>query len=614
MTTTDGPAQAETGSKTNARPPAAFYALLIMAVPSLLGAVLGIAGGLSKLASSSRQVEKGYQLITAADEILSVARDAEMGQRAFILTGADSALELYFGAMRRAPAAWADLESRAIGARRAAVVDMRRTFFMEAKHHARSIEIARRDGLPAARRFDRMRVDEDKMEQLRREVGQFVTQERLRLYALREEANLAYRDAIMLAGIGSLALIFAGALLYAAFRQAVRTAGRNAVLAREANQRFQATFEQAEIGMMHLSRMGDAIMVNDALCDLTGYSREEIMAAAPFAPAHPISLIMDPDARRAFYAGTPPQIYSEHWAVAKNGQKRRLYIYISTVRSADGSVAFYSVIVRDVTELRAAEQSLRDSTDRLQRLQDEMAHIGRVNDLGEMAAAIAHEVNQPLTAIANYMSAGQRLAKSLPDEARDIERLMKQVADQALRAGQVIKRMRSFIERREEQRAPEPLTPLVDAAIELALMGADRQRIEIRRVDTASGFVVDVDAIKIQQVLVILIRNAIEAFGTPRGTAPLRLTIRKALHPQNNMVSIFVEDNGPGLDPSLADRIFQPFITSKPGNLGMGLPIAKRIAEEHGGALSLVDATKGAAFRLDLPLSRIALPPVANPA
>ena len=202
----------------------------------------------------------------------------------------------------------------------------------------------------------------------------------------------------------------------------------------------------------------------------------------------------------------------------------------------------------------------------------------------------------------------------MPDEARDIERLMKQVADQALRAGQVIKRMRSFIERREDQRAPEPLTPLVDAAIELALMGADRQRIEIRRVDTASGFVVDVDAIKIQQVLVILIRNAIEAFGTPRGMAPLRLTIRKALHPQNNMVSIFVEDNGPGLDPSLADRIFQPFITSKPGNLGMGLPIAKRIAEEHGGALSLVDATKGTAFRLDLPLSRVALPPVANPA
>ena len=145
-------------------------------------------------------------------------------------------------------------------------------------------------------------------------------------------------------------------------------------------------------------------------------------------------------------------------------------------------------------------------------------------------------------------------------------------------------------------------------------MGADRQRIEIRRVDTASSFVVDVDAIKIQQVLVILIRNAIEAFGTPRGTAPLRLTIRKALHPQNNMVSIFVEDNGPGLDPSLADRIFQPFITSKPGNLGMGLPIAKRIAEEHGGALSLVDATKGAAFRLDLPLSRVALLPVASPA
>lgn len=614
MTTTDGPAQAETASKTNARPPGAFYALLIMAVLSLLGAVLGIAGGLSKLASSSRQVEQGYQLINAADEILSVARDAEMGQRAFILTGADSALELYFGAMRRAPAAWADLESRAIGGRRAAVVDMRRTFFMEAKHHARSIDVARRDGLPAARRFDKMRVDEDKMEQLRREVGQFVTQERLRLSALREEANLAYRDAIMLAGIGSLALIFAGALLYAAIRQAVMTAGQNAVLAREANQRFQATFEQAEIGMMHLFRMGDAIMVNDALCDLTGFSREEIMVAVPFGPAHPISLIMDPDARRAFYAGTPPQIYSEHCTVTKNGQKRRLYIYISTVRLADGSVAFYSVIVRDVTELRAAEQSLRDSTERLQRLQDEMAHIGRVNDLGEMAAAIAHEVNQPLTAIANYMSAGQRLAKSLPDEARDIERLMKQVADQALRAGQVIKRMRSFIERREEQRAPEPLTPLVDAAIELALMGADRQRIEIRRVDTASGFVVDVDAIKIQQVLVILIRNAIEAFGTSRGTAPLRLTIRKALHPQKNMVSIFVEDNGPGLDPSLADRIFQPFITSKPGNLGMGLPIAKRIAEEHGGALSLVDATKGAAFRLDLPLSRVALPPVASPA
>ena len=276
------------------------------------------------------------------------------------------------------------------------------------------------------------------------------------------------------------------------------------------------------------------------------------------------------------------------------------------MRSSDGQIAFWSLFVRDLSEQRRAEQDLIESQDRLRRLQDEMAHIGRVNDLGEMAAAIAHEVNQPLTAISNYMSAAQHMVNNQSEANEDLAMLMGRASEQAVRAGQIIRRMRSFIERREEIRSQEDLGELIESAIDIASLGLDKSRFDIRYRKGTEDIALWVDPVQIQQILLILLRNSMEAIAreTPKKRAEITITTDLS-DAETGCVAIHVTDNGPGLDPSILVQLFQPFATTKPGNLGMGLPIARRLAEQHGGRLETIPSKTGAHFLITLPLQAV---------
>jgi two-component system sensor kinase FixL len=237
---------------------------------------------------------------------------------------------------------------------------------------------------------------------------------------------------------------------------------------------------------------------------------------------------------------------------------------------------FFTGFIRDLTERQQTEA-------RLQELQTELVHISRLTAMGEMASALAHELNQPLTAIANYLKGSQRLLKDEPGERPAMLRdAMEKAADQAIRAGQIIRRLRDFVARGEAERRVESVKKLVEEAGALALVGAKDQGVRVRfRFDPTFDLVL-ADKVQIQQVLLNLIRNAVEAM---EGCEKRELVI-STTPISDGMVSINVADTGAGIAPEVANQLFQPFVTTKRQGMGVGLSISRTIVESHGGRIN----------------------------
>ena len=585
--------------------PRHFYLLMAIALISLIAAAIGLANGFNRILTAGQQVELGYQRIAATNAVMAIARDEETGQRGFVLTGQERFLKPYLAARAQAAPAWRHLGQLTTRSDlQEPMRQMRRTFDEKSALNDRTLQMARTKGVVAGQRFIEKGAGQEKMEQLRRQSQAFIARDKMLLAQLKQGAEAAYQRALVQALIASLAFLGAGALLSSAARQARIAAGQSAAKAEAANQRFQATFEQAGAGMMHLSSAGRPVLVNAALCKMTGYSRSDFLSATPASPAHPAQLFGDKALRQQFLTKKVTAFQGERWTKTKNGSALCLQIIMSQVLTSGGETAFLSAMILDVTDRRQVEDSFIESQIRLRHAQTELAHIGRVNDLGEMAAAIAHEVNQPLTAMVNYLSAGQHMLAKLPCDTGEIPSLMQRVSEQALRASQIIQRMRSFVERGRQDHQSEELDPLIDKAIELSRLGFAPDQVSIEHKPGAGNPTLDVDTIQIQQILIILIRNAVEAFRSS-GDADqvLHIQIHSNQDEGTDMASIYVSDNGPGISTDEADRIFQPFFSSKAGNLGMGLSIAKRLAENHGGSLAFVAQDAGATFRLQLPIT-----------
>ena len=236
---------------------------------------------------------------------------------------------------------------------------------------------------------------------------------------------------------------------------------------------------------------------------------------------------------------------------------------------------FFTGFIRDLTERQKTEA-------RLQELQSELVHISRLTAMGEMASALAHELNQPLSAIANYMKGSRRLIENSTDERAGLLRTaMDKAAEQALRAGQIIRRLRDFVARGESERRVESIKKLVEEASALALVGAKDLGVRvIFQFDPAIDLVL-ADKVQIQQVLHNLIRNAIEAMES----SPKRELAISTAAADDDMVAIRVADTGTGISPDLMPQLFQPFVTTKPHGMGVGLSICRTIVEAHGGRL-----------------------------
>ncbi len=262
---------------------------------------------------------------------------------------------------------------------------------------------------------------------------------------------------------------------------------------------------------------------------------------------------------------------------------------VGEVHAAGGRL--FTGFVRDLT---AREQT----QNRVRELQAELIHMSRFNALGEMASTLAHELSQPLSAVANYLKGGRRLleggrgdAVPLACEAMDL------AAEQALRAGQIIRHMRDFVARGESVRRSENVVKLIEEASALALIGLKEGGVHASFDFDPLASSVFVDTIQIQQVLLNLIRNAVEAMQD----CALRFLLIASRRLDDETVEVSVSDTGVGISDEIAAKLFQPFVSTKRQGMGVGLSISRTIIEAHGGRLwAEPNPSGGTVFRFSL--------------
>ncbi|MDW9630918.1 sensor histidine kinase FixL [Sinorhizobium meliloti] len=274
----------------------------------------------------------------------------------------------------------------------------------------------------------------------------------------------------------------------------------------------------------------------------------------------------------------------------KDGSTFPMKLAVGEMRS--GGERFFTGFIRDLTERE-------ESAARLEQIQAELARLARLNEMGEMASTLAHELNQPLSAIANYSHGCTRLLRDMDDAvATRIREALEEVASQSLRAGQIIKHLREFVTKGETEKAPEDIRKLVEESAALALVGSREQGVRTVFEYLPGAEMVLVDRIQVQQVLINLMRNAIEAM---RHVDRRELTIR-TMPADPGEVAVVVEDTGGGIPEEVAGQLFKPFVTTKASGMGIGLSISKRIVEAHGGEMTVSkNEAGGATFRFTLP-------------
>jgi two-component system sensor kinase FixL len=272
----------------------------------------------------------------------------------------------------------------------------------------------------------------------------------------------------------------------------------------------------------------------------------------------------------------------------KDGSTFPMELAVGEMRSGDQR--YFTGFVRDLSERQKTEA-------RLQELQSELLHISRLTAMGEMASTLAHELNQPLSAIANYLKGSARLVEAAGDKATALREALGKASEQAIRAGHIIRRLRDFVSRGESERRSESVSKLIEEASALALVGAKELGIRFRMQFQPEADLVWVDRVQIQQVLLNLIRNAVDAMA---GTSRRDLTISTRAAP-DEMIEVSVTDTGPGIAPEIADQLFQPFVTTKRTGMGVGLSISRTIVDAHGGRLWVEPNPEGGTiFRLTL--------------
>jgi two-component system sensor kinase FixL len=219
--------------------------------------------------------------------------------------------------------------------------------------------------------------------------------------------------------------------------------------------------------------------------------------------------------------------------------------------------------------------------------------------MGEMASTLAHELNQPLSAITNYLKGSQRLLESTSsDRAPMLREALDKAAEQAIRAGQIIRRLRDFVSRGESERQIESVVKLIEEANALALVGAKELGVRVRLQFHPDADLVLADRVQIQQVLLNLIRNAVDAMAD----SPTRELVIAARPVDDDMVEVSVADSGSGIAPEIAEQLFQPFITTKRQGMGVGLSISRTIVDAHGGKIwAEPNGAGGTIFRFTLP-------------
>ena len=345
------------------------------------------------------------------------------------------------------------------------------------------------------------------------------------------------------------------------------------------------SLEQALLGSI-LATVPDALIVIDMAGRIVSFSaaaQRMFQYAESDVLGENISMLMpSPDRERhdgyiSHYLGTGEKriIGIGRLTSARRRDGSTFPIELSVGEVQDRGQRLFTGFIRDLTERQQAERRVAD-------LQAELSHASRVTAMGTLASALAHELNQPLTAIANYLEAGRDLLDADgPVDREMLREAMDESARQALRAGEIIRSLREFIKRGETMRQPESLRGLLAEGAALAFIGMDSRGIDMdisidRRIDK-----VLVNRVQLQQVIINLIKNAMEAMAS----SPARILRLSAAPAEDGRVEVIVADSGTGLDPDMSRKLFTPFTTTKASGMGVGLSISQTIVEGHGGRI-----------------------------
>ncbi|HEV7394848.1 MAG TPA: PAS domain S-box protein [Burkholderiales bacterium] len=364
---------------------------------------------------------------------------------------------------------------------------------------------------------------------------------------------------------------------------------------RASEERFRRYFDLGLIGMAITSPAKGCLEVNDELCRILGYTREELLHKTWAEMTYPDDLSADVDQFNRVLTGEIDGYSLDKRWIRKDGAVIHSIMAARCLRRADGTVDYFVGLVQDVTERKHAEQALAQ-------VRFELARMMRVTTMGELAASIAHEINQPLAAVVvNGHACARWLAANPPDlgEANDA---VKRIVRDANRAAEIIKRIRAFLQRGAEERAAIDLDALISEVIAM-VQGEVRGKSVSLRIASAAGLPsVSADRVQLQQVILNLVMNAIDAMGTVTDR-PRVLEIGAARHGAD-LLRIAVRDSGVGLEPAQRERVFDAFHTTKPDGMGMGLAISRSIVEAHGGRLwATHNEDAGETFQLTLPLA-----------
>jgi two-component system sensor histidine kinase DctS len=402
----------------------------------------------------------------------------------------------------------------------------------------------------------------------------------------------------------------------------------NEVLRTQAALRTEAAWRQAmedslTVGLRARDEHGRLVYVNRAFCDLVGWTAEELVGMVPPYPYWPPDSIEESMQRhrRNLSGHAPREGYETRW-IRRDGRPVDVMLFEAPLVDAQGGQVGWMGSILDITERRRLEERERRQT-------EAMAHQGRLTMLGEVASALAHQLNQPLTSITGYAAGVQRLLERDGQADPRVRDAMARLAEQAAEAGRIVQRIREFLTRRGPQRETIDLAATVRRAVALQERELRRLRVHVEWAIPAGLPEVDADPVLVEQVVLNLVRNACDEMAGASGAAgssdrdarPRR--IRLSAGPsggaadadagadagasaagRRGYLRLDVDDSGPGLRGRAVESLMEPFYSTKPEGMGMGLAICRSIIEAHHGALAAgPSALGGARFSFTLPLA-----------
>ncbi len=357
---------------------------------------------------------------------------------------------------------------------------------------------------------------------------------------------------------------------------------------------FEALMNAAVDAIIVIDQHGRIAIFNKAAEDIFGYVASEILGE------NVSKLMPEPDrsAHNQYLnkyntSGKPKIIGIGREVVGLHKDGTKFPVHLSVGEVAGTKVSRFIGIIRDMSENHRLEREVRE-------MQSELAHATRLSELGEMAAGIAHEINQPLTAISTYANACHRMLANEQCDAAELLNTLHLITDQAQRAGEVVRRLRAFTKKRLGQRQLLKVNAIVDSTVRLAESDIRARNFQLCKRLAPTLPRVFADNVQIQQVILNLIRNAMDAMeSAPSGK---NIVTIETMPVDDNYVRVSISDQGIGLTEEIADKIFDSFFTTRDTGTGLGLSISRSIITAHGGIIDYSPNREGGVtFYLTLP-------------